>query len=340
MTELELGSLITELKSYLGITRKRSIADVVKAFPKLAEVGINETGDIGVEVIADFGEDAAVIALSDNPGDDGVLLLAADGIMSSLMDADPYWAGYCSVLVNLHDIAAMGGHPLAVVDVLSVKDESILGELTSGMNAASQKFGVPIVGGHIHPDTKYNAVDVAILGIGKRSAMIYSHSAQLGDDVIFAMDLDGCVHPNAKYAWDTTQDKAPEIVRRQLGIMAELASSANIHSGKDISNPGALGTLGMLLESSKKGAMVDLDKIPRPEDRNIELSHWLKMYQGCGFVVTCNPGNSKTIIDSFSSVGLTSQIAGRIIPEKKLKINAGNESGVLFDFNIDSITGI
>ena len=340
MTDLELKSLIKELKNYLGITRKHTIADVVKAFPKLAAFGINETVGMGVEVIADFGEDAAVIALSDNPQDDGVLLLAADGIMSSLMDADPYWAGYCSVLVNLHDIAAMGGHPLAVVDVLSVKDESVLGKLTSGMNAASQKFGVPIVGGHIHPDTEYNAVDVAILGIGKRSSMIYSHSAQLGDEVIFTMDLDGSVHPNAKYAWDTTQHKVPEVVRRQLGIMAELGNSGLIHSGKDISNPGTLGTLGMLLESSKKGVVVDLNKIPRPEDKILEFKHWLKMYQGCGFVVTCDPGNSKTIIDGYSSIGLTSQVAGKIVEEKKLVVSLGDQLETLFDFTQESITGI
>ena len=37
------------------------------------------------------------------------------------MNVNPYWAGYCSVLVNVNDIAAMGGKPLAMVNIMSIK---------------------------------------------------------------------------------------------------------------------------------------------------------------------------------------------------------------------------
>jgi len=332
MAKVNMDNLINELKTYMGITRKHSISDVIKSFPSLKDQLTS------FEVLADFGEDAAVLSLSTNPSDDGVL--AADGIMASLMDSDPYWAGYCSVLVNLHDIAAMGGIPLALVDIISVKDPEVLKTLTSGMNAASQKFGVPIVGGHLHPDSEFNAVDVAILGIGKRENIIYSHAAQLNDDVIFAMDLDGQIHPNAKFAWDTTQHKSSEQVRKQLMIMAELGSEALIHSCKDISNPGTLGTLGMLLKSSRKGATVELSKIPKPDDFESNLIHWLKVYQGCGFVVTCNNSDSKIILEKFKSVGLSAEVSGKIIGEPKLIISSNSEQGTLFDFNSEKITGI
>jgi putative methanogenesis marker protein 2 len=293
-----------------------------------------------MQVLADFGEDAAVLTLSGAIRNDEVLLLAADGIMSSLLDADAYWAGYCSVLVNLHDIAAMGGTALAMVDVLSVKDKAVLTELTSGMNAAVAKFGVPIVGGHVHPDSEYNAVDVTILGTAKRNNVIYSHTAKTGDTIIIAMDMDGTVHRNAKYAWDSTQHKSPELVRKQLQVMSELAGDGLLHSGKDISNPGILGTLGMLLESSKKGATIDLEKIPRPSDTSIEFSHWLKMYQGCGFVTTCETKVSNSVIDKFHSVGLSAVVAGEITDGRKLIIKADENSAVLFDFNIEKITGL
>jgi len=67
--------------------------------------------------------------------DDGdeVMLLAADGIWSKLMQADPEWSGYCSVLVNVHDIAAMGGWPVAMVDVLSVDDLEVAKRVLQGM---------------------------------------------------------------------------------------------------------------------------------------------------------------------------------------------------------------
>jgi putative methanogenesis marker protein 2 len=334
MVKLDLKKLITDLRGYPGITRKLPIVDVVRTFPQFSSQGL------GMKVLADFGEDAAVLSLSEDSQNEGVLLLAADGIMAVLMDADPFWAGYCSVLVNLHDIAAMGGIPLALVDVLSVKDQDVLSELTRGMSDASSKFGVPIVGGHVHPDTEYNAVDVAVLGIARRAGVIYSHTAEIGDSVIFAMDLAGRIHPNAKFAWDTTLDKPPDVVRRQLLIMSELGNTNLVHSGKDISNPGILGTLGMLLESSKNGARIDLDKIPWPGKNKVEFTHWLKVYQGCGFVVTCKPNDTVKVIEKFGTVGLTGQVSGSIIEEKKLIIEHKKKSGVLFDFTTDKITGI
>ena len=42
--------------------------------------------------------------------------------MQPLMKANPFFAGYYAVLVNLNDISAMGGVPLAMLDVLSVKE--------------------------------------------------------------------------------------------------------------------------------------------------------------------------------------------------------------------------
>ena len=332
--DIDLPKLVNSLKNYKGITRKRPIEDVVKSFPVMDKLGA------GIQVLADFGEDAAVISLSGDAQDSGVLLLAADGIMASLLDTDPYWAGYCSVLVNLHDIAAMGGVPLALVDILSIKDEKVLSELTSGMTEASKKFGVPIVGGHIHPDSEYNAVDVAVLGITRGSSVIYSNSAEVGDKVIIAMDLDGRIHPNSKYSWDTTLHKTAAEVRRQLSVMPELGMANLVHAGKDISNPGTLGTLGMLLETSKKGAIVDLAEIPWPEKNTIEFSHWLKMYQGCGFVVTCEPKLTYSVIDRFSSVGLAAKVAGEVLKDLKLSIELENDKEILFDFTKEKISGI
>ena len=106
---MNLESLAAELRGFVGITRKKQIGDLMQFFPIESE-----------RIIASFGEDAAVI----DDGDE-VMLLAADGIWSRLMEADPEWSGYCSVLVNVHDIAAMGGWPVAMVDVLSVGDPEV-----------------------------------------------------------------------------------------------------------------------------------------------------------------------------------------------------------------------
>src|SRR5512136_2638300 len=104
-----LGSVKKAVREYEGVTRKHAIGEMIKALRLDSP-----------DVIASFGEDAAVIRHGDQ-----ALLLAADGIWSKLMEADPYWAGYCSVLVNIHDIAAMGGHPIAMVDIFSISKSTV-----------------------------------------------------------------------------------------------------------------------------------------------------------------------------------------------------------------------
>jgi hypothetical protein len=319
---MNIESLAAELRGFVGITRKKAIGDLVGHFPVESDL-----------IIASFGEDAAVI----DDGDE-VMLLAADGIWSRLLEADAEWAGYCAVLVNVHDIAAMGGWPVAMVDVLSAGSSNLAEEVLSGMRKGIEKFKVPIVGGHLHPDTPYSALDVAILGKAKKGAVILSSSAKPGDSVVVGIDLDGRVHPSFAINWDSTSFKAGEILLRQLGSMRELAERGLVTAGKDISNPGMLGTLGMLLESSRAGAVVDLDKIPKPE--GMEMVAWQKMYPGMGFVVTTPAAKAEEVAGIFRGRGLTSAVIGRVTEKRRLLIESNAEKAVLFDFEAETITGI
>jgi len=319
---MNIESLAAELRGFVGITRKKAIGDLVGHFPVESDL-----------IIASFGEDAAVI----DDGDE-VMLLAADGIWSRLLEADAEWAGYCAVLVNVHDIAAMGGWPVAMVDVLSAGSSDLAEAVLSGMRKGIEKFKVPIVGGHLHPDTPYSALDVAILGKAKKGAVILSSSAKPGDSVVVGIDLDGRVHPSFAINWDSTSFKAGEILLRQLGSMRELAERGLVTAGKDISNPGMLGTLGMLLESSRAGAVVDLDKIPKPE--GMEMVAWQKMYPGMGFVVTTPAAKAEEVAGIFRGRGLTSAVIGRVTEKRRLLIESNAEKAVLFDFEAETITGI
>ena len=319
---MNLEQIVKEIKGYPGVTRKKIISDVVKFFP------ISDDS----KLIAALGEDAAVI----DHGEDA-LLLAADGIMEDLMEKNAFWAGYCSVLVNVNDIAAMGGLPLGMVSVISMKEGKVLTEVLEGIKAGIEKFGVPMVGGHTHPDCDYNAIDVGILGYVKKDEVILSSNAEKGDDIIFSMDIDGRFTPKIHYSWDSTSFKDPRIVQKQVMVMNTLAHKRLLTAGKDISNPGSLGTLAMLLETSQKGGEVDLQKIPKPED--VDFIQWLKAYQGCGYVVTCKPENSKEVIKLYQTVGLSAAVVGNVTDDNTLRITDGGEYKVLFDFSKDVITG-
>ena len=324
----DLESLADGLRNFEGVKRKRAISDIVNRF--------GDADRVGSRTIVGFGEDAAVLEV-DN---DNFVLLAVDGIWGKLLNADPWWAGYCAVLVNVADISAMGGTPLAMVNLTSTQEKGICAELGQGMADGVRKFGVPMVGGHLHPDTNYDALDVAIMGTVKRDCVIFSSGAKPGDKVLVAIDLDGRIYPSYNLAWDNTTRRTVAEIKKQLDTMVEIGEKKLATAGKDISNPGTLGTFGMLLESSGAGAIVELDKIPRP-DLDIPFEQWLKMYPGTGFVLTVeNDDNAAECIRIFEDAGVATSIVGEVDASKKLKITNGTETATVFDLNREIITGI
>lgn len=253
------------------------------------------------------------------------------------MDIDPYWAGYCSVLVNVNDIAAMGGTPMGMTNVSSSSDENIINQIMDGISDGVKKFGVPMVGGHTHPDTPYNALDVAISGIVKKDDIIPSCNANDGDDVIVAVDLDGSVYKDTGINWDTTSDKSPKYVQDQLKVMNTIGKKHLVSAGKDISNPGIIGTLGMLLEASNMGANIQLEKIPKPDD--IDWISWFKMYPGSGFVLTSSPDFSDECVSLLNKYHIDASIVGKVTNDKKLTLSDVKLTKTVFDFNKDKIMG-
>jgi putative methanogenesis marker protein 2 len=321
-----VDSVAKAIREYEGVTRKRSIGDMIKALRFECP-----------DVIASFGEDAAVIRHGKE-----ALLLAADGIWSRLMEADPLWAGYCAILVNIHDIAAMGGRPLACVDVLSISNERIRDLVTEGMQVAAAQFGVPVVGGHLHPDTPYSVVDVAILGVAPLDSVIYSHTAQADDRVIAAIDLEGRIHPSCILNWDSVTMKTPEQVRSQIAVMRTLGEDHLVTAGKDISNPGVIGTLGMLLEISGKGAEIELDEIPRPDlaSHRLTFEHWVRMYPGMGFVLTAREEHVDEVCRRFGQVGMTARTIGKVTDNGALSITYRDQKTQVFDLKKNGIMRI
>ncbi|MHC1567370.1 MAG: methanogenesis marker 2 protein [Candidatus Syntropharchaeia archaeon] len=322
---MDIERLATALRNFKGVTRKRAIKNLMEFFNK----EINKYG----EVIASFGEDAAVIDWNDK-----VLLFAADGIWEVLMEADPRWAGYCAVLVNVQDIVAMGGTPIAMVDVFSTGSGAICSSVSQGISEGIEKFDVPLVGGHIHPDSTHSCIGIAILGTAKRDAVIYSSTATPKNDIIVAIDLDGKIHPSSNLNWDSTTFKDKETIKTQLQSMREIGESHLVTAGKDISNPGMIGTLGMLLETSRCGAVVDIKEIPKPEE--VDMEQWLKVYPGMGFILTSDPENTEEVISIFKKHKLTAVKIGETIEKPVLRITDGENHAEVFDFERDYITGI
>lgn len=320
---MSVHEIADAIRGFSGVTRKNSIREVVDLLP---------TRDFPHVFVAE-GEDAAALDVGDK-----YVLFAADGIMESLLESSPYHAGYFAVLVNVNDIVAMGGRALGMVDVLSTMDGNVPMEVIRGLKDGISTFGVPIVGGHTHPDCKYNAIDISIVGTVSKDALLRSDTAMPGDDIVFIIDTDGYYPKEVPYAFVTTMGKPGELVRAQMEAVARAAEKHLIHACKDMSNPGDIGTLGMMLESSGKGATVDVNLIPRPHD--VDEIRWHLSYQGCGFVFSCDPSHSAEVIEIFKEVGCDGAVVGKVDDSRILRLTDGVDTAVLFDFSNDIITGI
>ncbi len=323
---MDIQKIVKEIREFEGITRKKPIADLINIFQSVRSEYSH--------AVVDFGDDAAVIDI----GGEDYILFAADGIWGRLINASPWWAGYTSVLVNVNDIAAMGGQAVAMVNVLSSDDKNACKEIIRGIRDGIAKFGVPMVGGHLHPDTPYTSLSVAIIGTVKRGCEIRSSTANVGDSIIAAYDMDGKVGPNSPYSFDSTTMKEAEVVRAKYKVMQVLGERKLLTAGKDISNPGLIGTLGMLLETSGKGARVELAKIPAPVD--VDFTQWLKIHPATGFIVTASPDNESEVIRLFESAGYAAANIGVIEDTLRFDICNKDKCATVFDFRKDVVTGI
>ena len=314
---LDFKNLVQEIQEFKGVSRKSSIDNVIS----LLKESYNVSGD----VVIDIGDDASAIDIGNNQ----VILIAADGIWGDIMNVNPYWAGYCSVLVNVNDIAAMGGKPLAMVNIMSISNDEIYEELLNGIKDGCLKFNVPMVGGHLHPDGEVDSLGVAIVGIAQKDKIITSFGAEVGDKVIVAIDLDGKPHEMFSLNWDTTYDKEAQLVQDQITAVQYLAEHDYIKSGKDISNPGILGTLEMLLETSQKGAVVNLEDIPKNE--NMSWVDWLRSYPGSGFVFTAEEDKCDYIKEYLAKYSIESNVVGEVTDSNSLLLNYNGEQAEVFN---------
>ena len=311
---LNLEQLTAKLKQSLGIVQKQDIQVVSQI------LGWQTDSQIQV------GDDCAAI-----PDGDGYLLLAAEGIWHVLVKSDPWFAGWCAVMVNVSDIAAMGGKAIAVVDTIWTEDNAQAIPLLSGMKAASLAFNVPIVGGHTNFHSAYNALSVAILG--RANQLISSFNAQPGDLIVTAIDLQGGMHSKFPF-WNAATKADPSQLQEKLAILPYLAEHNLCNAGKDISMGGIIGTLLMLIEASKCGAILDLDRIVHPAP--IDLETWLLCFPSYGFLLSVPPANLEAVKEKFSEKNISCNSVGKVTQGSQLTIKSQTQSDLFWDFKIDN----
>ncbi len=276
---MSFAELVDGLRQYSGLLAKRDIQPAAgmfchQPFPQLGAAGM-------------LGDDAALL-----PRQNGQLLLACEGMHPGLVEEDPWFAGWSGVLVNLSDIAAMGGRPLALVNSVWSGGADALQPLLEGMRFACERFGVPMVGGHSNQQSPYTALSVAVLGVAE-GPVLSARAAAPGDELWMLVNKNGAFYRHYPF-WDAATHATPARLRSHLGLLPVLAAEGLVRAAKDISMGGLTGTSVMFAEACGLELSIELDAVDRPD--GVEEQAWLSCFPSFGYLLAVDPSRTSTLV--------------------------------------------
>jgi AIR synthase-related protein len=303
--------------STLAATLRASRSFGAKEDIGLVASGLGLSGSSAVPV----GDDCAAI-----PDGEGHLLLAIEGFMNEFVAGDPWFAGWCGVMVNLSDIAAMGGRPTAIVDALWADGAENAQPVLEGLRAASQAYGVPIVGGHSNLRTDRGQLSVAVLG--RARALLTSFDARPGDRLVAAIDLRGRYREPFSN-WEAATQAPAMSLRGDLELLPAIAEAGLSRAAKDISQGGIVGTAAMLAECSGVGIEIDIREIPGPD--GVPADRWLLTFPSFGYLLAVAPANVAAVTGRFAARGIAAADIGTVTMGSEIAITDGTSRETIWN---------
>ena len=191
------------------------------------------------------------------------------------------------MLVNLSDIAAMGGRPIAVLNSIWTRRRGELERMQAGMQMACERFAVPMVGGHSNQQSPYDALSVAVLGVTE-GPILSARAAEPGDELWWLINHNGSFYKHYPF-WDAATAAPGEQLRDHLALLPALAKDKTIHAAKDISMGGITGTTAMFA-SLRTDHHVESTR--HQTTSGVGELEWLTCFPSFGFLLAVQP--SKT----------------------------------------------
>jgi selenide,water dikinase len=231
-----------------------ALLPIVRGLPTVAEPRLL--------VGSDTADDAAVFKLTDE-----IALVMTIDFFTPIVD-DPYDFGRIAAANALSDVYAMGGTPLAAMNVVAFPLEQlggdILREIMRGGSDVAVSAGISIVGGHSidDPEPKYG---LAVTGTVHPDELISNAGARPGDALVLTKPLGvGAITTARKRGRRDDQLLAEGVdVMTQLNDTASAAArAAGAHAMTDVTGFGLLGHLHSLGRASGVAAVIDASAVP------------------------------------------------------------------------------
>ncbi|WP_226573461.1 sll0787 family AIR synthase-like protein [Acuticoccus sediminis] len=312
-----LAAIAAELRGHPSIRGKLAIGRAAAA------LGLSAHSD------GRPGDDAAVL-----PRDGGYDLFAGEGFIPAFVNSAPWFAGWCAVMVNVSDIAAMGGRAVAVVDQIWAPDPEAARPVMEGMRAAAEAYGVPLVGGH----TNFAASELSLAAsiFGRANALITSFDALPGDLLVAAIDRRGEYSGFDNFG--AFLGAPAERLRADLEILPELAEAELVTAGKDISQGGIVGTGLMLAECSGVGLDIDVAALDPPA--GTAPARWLRTFPSFGFLLSVAPDMVETTLARFAVRDIRADVIGRVTEGSTVRLVDGEDAALFWDYRDTPYLGL
>src|SRR5215210_6120641 len=214
---------LTSLSHGAGCGCKLSAADL-----RPIVAGLPAATDPRVLVAADTADDAGVVRLTDE-----LALVQTADFFTPIVD-DPYAFGRIAATNALSDIYAMGGEPVAALNLvaypLATLGPAILAEILRGGADAVAAAGASVVGGHSidDPEPKYG---LAVTGTVHPDRVLTNAGGRAGDVLVLTKPLGaGAVATAIKRGAEGAADALPCAVAT-MAALNDVAARAALEAG-------------------------------------------------------------------------------------------------------------
>ena len=221
--------------------------------------------------------------------------LLVEGVHFLMDDITPEQLGWKSVAVNLSDIAAMGGRPIATFLSIAlpptVSDDWVR-RFMEGYHQLSELYLTPLLGGDTTRSLERLCINVTVLGEARKGQSRRRDSAQVGDLVCVTGPLGDSAAGLQAILQQVERDEVVErLIKRHYEPMPrvdygfQLSLCESVHAMMDISD-GIGSDLHHILKASGVGATIDVAKIPHSDDLSLLCQRqgwdWRKLAIGGG----------------------------------------------------------
>lgn len=290
----------------------------------------------GKRVVVGPGYDAGVLDI----GDDDVITVHIES-HNHPSAVEPYGGAATGVGGVIRDIISMGTRPVALLDALrfssidkvnkTSKSKWLFRNVVKGIADYGNCIGIPTVGGDIEFDNSfkdYCLVDVAAIGLGKKSQIISNH-AEEGDIIVLAGNptgKDGIRGASfASKLLDNEEDRSavqiPDPFLEKLLIEATIEATNRkcINATKDLGGGGLSCCLSELSDLVEKGFEVELSSVHTKID-DITPNEIMISESQERMVYIINKKKLSIFNEIFAKYGITYSIIGKVSGKGNLNI--------------------